>query len=98
EVGEQADAVCRAGNRVEVVLDHAPGQVDEDVLAHVVGGLDVEAEAGDDAEGTERHDAAVEVRLAPDDAGDRPVGGHQLDPRDGCGQGAGRVARAVGAG
>ena len=52
-VGEEADAVAAEEDLVEVVLEMVEGEVFVDELRDLEGGLDVEGDGGDDAEGAE---------------------------------------------
>ena len=52
-VGEEADAVTAEEDLVEVVLELGDGEVFVDGLGDLKSGLDVEGDAGDDAEGSE---------------------------------------------
>jgi hypothetical protein len=81
-----------------VVQQGLPGQVLEDLLADVVGRLDIELDADDGAERAERHDMALEVRVAAADAAQLAVGGDELEAGDGGGEIAVAIARAVGGG
>ena len=80
--GEEADAVGAARDRVDVLGQRLPAEPREDVLAHVVGRLDVEGHGGDDAEGAERHDAALEVGVAARHPADLAIGADDLECRD----------------
>jgi hypothetical protein len=81
------------------VLEQAgPGQALEGALADLVGGLDVEGDAGDRAERAQPHDQAVEVGVAPRGDQRLAAGGDQLQAGDRGGQVAVAVAGAVGGG
>jgi hypothetical protein len=79
------------------VLEHAhPGEVLEDVLADLEGGLDVEGHPGDDAQGTKPDDHPGEIgRVSAGDGEQFPVGGHDLQGAHGGGQVAVAVPRSV---
>ena len=83
-VGEEADAVSAAEDGVEVVLKLVEGEVFVDDLAHLEGGQQVEGDAGDDAECSERDDCAVEgVAVFGAESVERlPSGRDELDGRD----------------
>ncbi len=59
-VGEKADAVGAGLDGVEVVFHRVEGEIFVDVLAHLVGGLDVERDFCDDAEGAQANDGSWE--------------------------------------
>ncbi len=59
-VGEEADAVAAEEDLVEVVFELRDGEVFVDGLGDLEGGLDVEGDFGDDAEGSEIDDGAEE--------------------------------------
>ena len=81
--------------REDVVAERVPGEPLEDVLAHLVGRLDVQLEAHDRAERAERDDVALEVLLTAADGDELAAGGHELQRGDGRGEVAVAVARAV---
>ena len=58
-VGEQTDAVGARQNFVEVLLHLSERQILKHVLPHGISGLNIESNAGDDAESAEPHDSAA---------------------------------------
>ena len=107
-VGEEADAVCGGEDLDEVLAEDVEGEVFVDDLADLVGGLDAEAKAGDEAECAEVDDGAEEGVLVGWEAGVtgegvelagvRAGGGDDLDGGDGGGEIAIPDARPVGGG
>ena len=99
-VGEEADAVAAEEDLVEVVLEVIEGEIFVDGLRDLKGGLDVERDGGDDAEGSEMDDRAGEgvgVFRAGDGV-EAAVGGDDLHGGDGGGEVAVVAAGAVGSG
>ena len=99
-VGEEADAVAAEEDLVEMFFELRHGEVFVDGLRDLEGGLDVEGDAGDDAEGSEMDDGAEEL-VAVFGAGEGvelAVGGDDLDGGDGGGEVAVVDAGAVGSG
>ena len=99
-VGEEADAVAAEEDFVEVVFELRDGKVFVDGLGYLEGGLDVEGDTGNDAEGSEIDGGGEEV-VAVVGAGemvDGTVGGDELDRGDGGGEVAVVAAGAVGGG
>ena len=99
-VGEEADAVAAEEDLVEVVLEMVEGEVFVDELRDLEGGLDVEGNGGEDAEGAEvdygsGEDVGV---LRAGDGVDRAVVGDDLHGGDGGGEVAVVAAGAVGGG
>ena len=99
-VGEEADAVAAEEYLVEVVLEVIEGEVFVDELRDLIGGLNVEGDGGEDAEGTEvdcgsGEDAGV---LRAGDGVDGAVVCDDLHGGDGGGEVAVVAAGAVGGG
>src|SRR5215472_4944839 len=95
---EQADAVAAREYLVEVLVKLVEPHVLVDVLADVVGRLDVERQADHDPERSKRHDGPGEVVSAALDRDQLTIGRDHLDRGHRGGEVAGRVARAVRAG
>ncbi len=95
---QHAHAVAGAGDRVEGLEQPVPRELLEHTLAHLVGGLDVEREAGDDAERAEADDETVEVRVAARGGDDLAARRDHLQGGDRRREVAVRVPRPVGGG
>ena len=78
-----------------MVVESLPAEAFEHPLLHLVGGLHVQGDAGDCAEGTESNHQAVEVGVASGCLDDLTAGRHDLQPRDRGRQVATGDARAV---
>lgn len=99
-VGEETDAVATEEDLVEVMFELRDGEVFVDGLGDLEGGLDVEGDAGGDAEGSEIDDGAEKLFavFGAREAADAAVGGDELDGGDGGGEVAVVAAGAVGGG
>ncbi len=78
--------------------DGAPRQVVVEVLSHIERGLDVESDAGDEAEGAEGDDRAVEVGILARQPHQLTRAVEKFDRRDRGREVAVAIAGAVGAG
>jgi len=99
-VGEEADAVAAEEDLVEMFFEVGHGEVFVDDLSDLEGGLDVEGDVGDDAEGAEVDDGSAEdVGVGGAGEGvEGAVGGDELDGGDGGGEVFVVAAGAVGGG
>ena len=87
-VGEEADGVAGGEDVVEVVLELGEGEVGVDGLGDLVGGFEVEGDAGDDADAAEMDDGAEEgvAVVGAGEGVEGAVGGDELDGGDGGGE------------
>ena len=83
-VGEEADAVGAGLDGVKVVFHGGEGEIFVDVLAHLVGGLDVEGDFCDYAQRAEADDGSLEkvVVLLPREFHDVASGGDEFERGD----------------
>ena len=80
--GEDADAVAAGGDLVEVVVERLPAEAFEHPLLHLVGGLHVQGDPGDCAEGAQSDHQTVEVGVASGCLDDLTAGRHDREARD----------------
>ena len=69
----QADGVGAGHHVIQLVQHHVPGRVQVNVLAHNVGGLDVEGQPGDDAERAETDRESGQIASDRSTVTQRPV-------------------------
>ena len=92
---EDADAVPRREDSVDLVRQRREGQILVDRRRDVIGRDQLELHGGDDAEAAERHDHAVEILVASTEGGHLTRAGHHLQPGHGGGQRLQSITRSV---
>ena len=95
---KEADAVAGRHDGVEVFGQGGYGQVEEDILPHLEGRLQLQRQLGNHAEGPKAHHHGGEVRVIAVQGHQLAVGLHQVEREDRGGQVAVGDARAVGTG